>query len=550
MVKVMRSIVRGPLAPYVAGFAAELLGQGYTRTSAEQHVCFIAHLDRWLLSEGLGVKDLSESAIEQYLEERRAAGYVEYRSTGAVRPLLAFLAPLGVLPAEQPIRLDAVEDLLSRYRGYLVTERGLAPETVTGYMHVARGFITSRARGEQLDLAGLTLADVIGFVLASCLGRATGSAKLIVTVTRSLLDWLHLTGMVPVSLAAAVPAVAGWKLAGLPQALTPTQLRALLSACDRRTPTGCRDYAIVLLLARLGLRAGEVARLCLDDIDWRRGELRIVGKGNRGESLPLPADVGAAITTYLRRGRPHLGAGPKRLRPRPRAASGLDCGRHRQCRQRRRRACRARPCPRPPAAAQRRHRHVAGGQFPGRGRPGSPSPIAVQHRDLCQGRSGRTGGAGPALASRGRWRCVVTDALRDALADYLALRRALGYRLDRPEKLLDQFLNYLEATHQEVVTLQNALDWAQLPVNGASNWWGYRLSTVRGFATYLHALDPAHEVPAAQLLPQRPQRATPYVLRRRGRSADGRRDIAEHAVAADRGGHADRAVGRHRDPGG
>lgn len=105
----------------------------------------------------------------------------------------------------------------------------------------------------------------------------------------------------------------------------------------------------------------------------------------------------------------------------------------------------------------------------------------------------------------------MTGPLRDALADYLALRRALGYRLDRPEKLLDQFLAHLEATRQDVVTLQNALEWAQLPANGASSWWGYRLSTVRGFATYLHALDPAHEVPAAELLPQRPQRATPYL---------------------------------------
>ena len=105
----------------------------------------------------------------------------------------------------------------------------------------------------------------------------------------------------------------------------------------------------------------------------------------------------------------------------------------------------------------------------------------------------------------------MTGPLRDALADYLTLRRALGYRLDRPEKLLDQFLAHLEATHQDVVTLHNALEWAQLPANGASNWWGYRLSTIRGFATYLHALDPAHEVPAAELLPQRPQRATPYL---------------------------------------
>jgi len=304
MVSVMRSVVRGPLAPYLAGFAAELLGQGYTQNSAEQHVCFIAHLDRWLLAEDLGVEDLDESTIERYLVERRAAGYVEYRSVKAMGPLREFLAPLGVLPVEQPIRLDLVEELLGRYRGYLLTERGLAPATVAGYVHMAQPFISSRSRGGSLDLAELTAADVVAFVLASCSGRATGSAKLIVTVTRSVLGWLHLTGMVPVSLVAVVPSVAGWKLSGLPQALTPAQLGALVGSCDRRTRTGRRDYAIVLLLARLGLRAGEVAGLGLDDIDWRRGEFLIVGKGNRGERLPLPADVGAAITAYLRRGRP------------------------------------------------------------------------------------------------------------------------------------------------------------------------------------------------------------------------------------------------------
>jgi integrase len=106
---------------------------------------------------------------------------------------------------------------------------------------------------------------------------------------------------------------------------------------------------------------------------------------------------------------------------------------------------------------------------------------------------------------------VVTGPLRGALADYLALRRALGYRLERPEKLLNQYLSRLEAAGQDVVTVQNALEWSQLPANGVSNWWGYRLSTVRGFATYLHALDPVHEVPPGELLPQRPQRATPYL---------------------------------------
>lgn len=309
MVKVMKSFVRGPLAPYVVGLAAELLEQGYTRSSAAQHVGFVAHLDRWLAAEGLGVEDLTASTIQRSLAERRAAGYVLYRSTRAMAPLLGFLAPLGVLPTEATPEPDPVEELVGRYRDYLVTERGLAPGTVEGYVHLARLFVASRVSGRRLDLADLTAADVYAFVLASCPGRATGSAKLIVTVTRSVLDWLHLTGMVEVSLADAVPSVAGWSLSGLPQALTPAQIRALLGSCDRRTVTGRRDYAMVLLLSRLGLRSGEVARLSLDDVDWRAGELRVVGKGNRGETLPLPADVGSAITAYLRRGRPASAVG-------------------------------------------------------------------------------------------------------------------------------------------------------------------------------------------------------------------------------------------------
>jgi integrase len=126
---------------------------------------------------------------------------------------------------------------------------------------------------------------------------------------RSLLGWLHITGATPVSLAGAVPSVAGWRLSALPKGLEPGQLRRLLAACDRRTATGRRDYAIMLLLARLGLRAGEVAHLGLSDIDWRHGEVAIVGKGNRAERLPLPADVGAAVAAYLRRGRPGTAEG-------------------------------------------------------------------------------------------------------------------------------------------------------------------------------------------------------------------------------------------------
>jgi integrase/recombinase XerD len=304
MVMVLRSFVRGPLEPHITGFAGHLLRQGYTRTSAGQHVCFLAHLDRWMSAEGIGLDGLSRPVIERYLDQRRAAGYVGYRSVKALRPLLDYLAPLGVLPVEEEAPPNPVEELLDRYHDYLVGERGLTQGTARGYVDFVRPFVTTCVRGDVLDLAGITAADVTGFVLAACPGRAVGSAKLIVCALRSLLRWLHLTGQVPASLASAVPSVAGWRLSSLPKGLEPAQLRRLLASCDRRTRTGRRDYAILLLLSRLGLRAGEVAGLGLGDIDWRRGELTIRGKGNRVERLPLPADVGAAIAAFLRRGRP------------------------------------------------------------------------------------------------------------------------------------------------------------------------------------------------------------------------------------------------------
>lgn len=309
MVKVLRSFVRGPLEPHITGFAKELLRQGYTRSSASQHMCFIAHLDRWMQAAGVGLGELSGPVIERYLARRRAAGYVEYRSVKALRPLLDYLAPLGVLPVPPEVRRDAVEELLGRYGEYLLVERGLTAGTVRGYVDFVRPFVATRVRVDVVDLAELTAADVTGFVLASCPGRAVGTAKLIVCALRSLLRWLHLTGVVPASLAAAVPSVAGWRLSGLPKGLEPGQLRRLLTSCDRRTATGRRDYAIMVLLSRLGLRAGEVARLGLEDINWRHGEIAVLGKGNRAERLPLPADVGAAVAAYLRRGRPGTAEG-------------------------------------------------------------------------------------------------------------------------------------------------------------------------------------------------------------------------------------------------
>jgi site-specific recombinase XerD len=252
---------------------------------------------------------LSMPVIERFLSERRASGYVRYRTVKAMRPVLGYLAPLGVLPEVDIPERGPAEDLLERYRRFLTSERGLAGTTARGYTDAVRRFVAGREVADGLDLAGLTAGDVTVFVLAECPHRKVGSAKMVVTALRSFLGWLHLAGLLPMSLSGAVPAVAGWRLSGLPKGLEPDQVRRLLASCDRRRATGRRDYAILLILARLGLRAGEVAALSLGDIDWHSGEIVVRGKGNRAERLPLPTDVGAAIAAYLRRGRPSTAQG-------------------------------------------------------------------------------------------------------------------------------------------------------------------------------------------------------------------------------------------------
>lgn len=187
------------------------------------------------------------------------------------------------------------------YRRYLLVERGLSDATVDCYGPRARRFLAERDGPGGLRLAELTAADVSGFLARECPRHGAASAQLLVTVVRSLLGYLHVEGFIAAPLEWAVPAVAALRGRALPQALEPATLSALLGTCDRRRTVGRRDYAILLLLSRLGLRASEVAGLGLDDVGWRAGELVVHGKGGRVDSLPLPVDVGEALASYLRR---------------------------------------------------------------------------------------------------------------------------------------------------------------------------------------------------------------------------------------------------------
>jgi len=307
MGKVEHVCVTGPLAPYAASFREELSNQGYAPGTASDHLRLMGHLSRWLVSHELDVADLTPTVVEQFLEARADEGYARALGSGAVVPILDHLRGLGVAPKPAPVVPDGpIEVLIERYKGYLLEERGLLAGSVRNYVIVARSFLSHRfqATGGTLALEALSAQDVTQFVLGECRRCSVGSAKCMVTRLRCLLRFFFVEGLTQRALAPAVPSVASWRLASLPKAIDPSDVGLLLKSCDRQSAVGLRDYAIIVLASRLGLRAGEVAALTLSDIDWRRGEVMIHGKAKREESLPLPVDVGEALVDWFKRGRP------------------------------------------------------------------------------------------------------------------------------------------------------------------------------------------------------------------------------------------------------
>jgi integrase/recombinase XerD len=302
--------VSGPLGPYAPGFRAELEARGYTSGSVALQLQLAAQLSRWLSGQGLDVNDLTQARIEAFFEMRRARVRVLYVSPRALRVLVEHLSVVGVLPAPELVEPTPVESFLARYGGYLLQERGLGERTVARYVYVARRFLLSfRWASNGLDFADVTAAAAARFLTVECAAHTTGWAKGVAVGLRSLLRFLHLEGLIATALAQAVPTPAGWANASLPKALKPSELAAVVSSCDRGSVAGRRDYAVLVLLARLGLRAGEVAGVQMADIDWRSGEIRVRGKGPRVDVLPLPVEVGRALGDYVAKGRPRDAGG-------------------------------------------------------------------------------------------------------------------------------------------------------------------------------------------------------------------------------------------------
>ena len=294
--------IPGPLSPYADGFEGELARLGFTPWSARHQMRLAADLSSWLADAGLDVAGLTDAVAGQYATVRRTAG-MKYRTPKAFRPLLGYLRRLGVSPEPAPaVPATPTESLLEEFRAWLLSERGVTHAVARGYRDLVRPFAERHAAGGLAGLNALTAGDVTAFLTAQSRRLAPKTAQRAATALRSLLRFCHLRGLAPGRLDQAVPTVAN-RRPGLPRPLEPGQVRAMLDACDPATAAGRRDLAMLTLMARMGLRAGEVAGLRLDDISWRSGEITVCGKGGLLDRLPLTADAGEAIAAWLHDGR-------------------------------------------------------------------------------------------------------------------------------------------------------------------------------------------------------------------------------------------------------
>jgi integrase/recombinase XerD len=303
--------VAGPLAPHADGFRAALDAQGFSRWSQMFYLHLLADVSRWLDWHELDASGLTDANASAFMQDRRSRGRARFRSVRGLAPLLSFLRDIGAAPPPAVTGPgDEAGILTAEFAGFLSGERGLRPQTIARYSRSARRFLDSLPEGDNGEgiLAGLTAGAVRSFVLAESRRRGARSLDNDVTAVRSLLRFLHLRGRIPDPMDGTVPWAAAWHRPPMVRRIRPDDVAAILASCDRGTHAGRRDYAILMLLARLGLRAGEAAAARPGDIDWRAGTILVRGKGGRDERMPLPADVGTAIADYCRHARP-AGAG-------------------------------------------------------------------------------------------------------------------------------------------------------------------------------------------------------------------------------------------------
>ena len=302
---IIRRLHDGPLGPCIDEYAARLVEQGLSQSTGKRTLRLIADLSRWLERKGLTVDELNEATLEQYRRFRARTWPMGFGDPIALRRFLGSMRELDICVTPPSAPLSPRAQVQEDFNRYLSQDIGLSARTLEHYVGLLDRFLQEQVGPDGPRWSALTAAQVLGFFRRCARRRSPQYLQRLRTALRSFLRYLQYRGEIHTDLGGCIPAVTRWRLAALPKYLSAAQVRRVLGSCNRHTAVGRRDYAILLTLARLGLRAIEVSTLSLDDIDWQTGQLTLHAKGGERALMPLPPEVGQAICEYLQNGRPH-----------------------------------------------------------------------------------------------------------------------------------------------------------------------------------------------------------------------------------------------------
>jgi len=302
--RLFRHLKSGPHGHFVGLYAARLVKDGLVRQGIWRSLNLVGGLLDWIVRSRSKLCDIDETMVERYLRRRARKQSIQPGDLAALKRLLSVLRDAGAIPSAAPATMTPQDQTFKKFSDYLLRERGLAPRSIMRHLPVIRRFLCEVCPAGTSDLGKISPDDVTRYVEHHARDWSAASGNAMCSSLRAFLRYLHHRGLNPLALAGCVPSFRRWKLASLPTYLSAAQIQKVLDGCDRTTVLGRRDYAILMMLARLGLRADEVATLMLDDVDWRSGEMLVRAKGRQRARMPMPPDVGAAVVAYLRFGRP------------------------------------------------------------------------------------------------------------------------------------------------------------------------------------------------------------------------------------------------------
>src|SRR6516165_207042 len=283
-------------------YAVRLAEEGIAKEGGLRCLRLVGDLMKWIASSGFRVADIDEHMVERYLRNRATKHSVHSIDRPALKRFLSVLREAGMIGPAEPPRITRQDRIIAEFIGHLC-ERGLAPRSIVRHLPIIRRFLCEVCPANAVDLGKIDHADIVRYVERHARDGSPELAKAMCWSLRAFLRYLHHKGLNSVPLSGCVPSIRQWKFASLPTYLSAEQVQKVLDV-DRTSAIGRRDYAILMMLAKLGLRANEVATLKLDDIDWRSGEMCVHAKGRQRVRMPMPPDVGAAVVAYLRDGRP------------------------------------------------------------------------------------------------------------------------------------------------------------------------------------------------------------------------------------------------------